>query len=69
MQLNFSALPTLHTACHDNDNRDGGSVDCRIRAFLSGDTDGEDVLHALYGAVIGERMPARLRDTMQHCRC
>ena len=36
------------------------SVDRRIRAFLSGRTDGQDVLHALYDHVLDEPVPERL---------
>lgn len=37
------------------------SVDSRIRAFLAGDTDGEDLLHELYDHVLDEPVPERLR--------
>jgi hypothetical protein len=37
------------------------SVDRRIRAFLAGDTDGEDLLHELYDHVLDEPVPERLR--------
>ncbi|HYU12279.1 MAG TPA: NepR family anti-sigma factor [Stellaceae bacterium] len=37
------------------------SVDSRIRAFLAGDTDGEDLLHELYNHVLDEPVPERLR--------
>jgi hypothetical protein len=36
------------------------SVDSRIRAFLNGDTDGEDVLHEIYDDVLDEPIPERL---------
>jgi hypothetical protein len=36
------------------------SVDGRIRAFLAGDTDGEDLLHELYDHVLDEPVPERL---------
>jgi Anti-sigma factor NepR len=36
-------------------------VDSRIRAFLAGETDGEDVLHAMYDHVLDEPVPERLR--------
>ena len=58
MQHNFRTMPTQHHANH-RDLR--GSVDRRIRAFLSGETHGEDVLHALYGSVADEPIPERLR--------
>jgi hypothetical protein len=38
-----------------------GSIDRRIRAFLNGESHGEDVLDALYGHVAGEPIPERLR--------
>jgi len=37
------------------------SVDRRIRAFLNGESHGEDVLGALYGNVADEPVPERLR--------
>jgi hypothetical protein len=37
------------------------SVDGRIRAFLNGESHGEDVLGALYGDVMNEPIPERLR--------
>lgn len=37
------------------------SFDSRIRAFLDGETDGEDVLHAIYDHVLNEPVPERLR--------
>jgi hypothetical protein len=37
------------------------SVDRRIRAFLNGESHGEDVLGALYGDVANEPVPERLR--------
>lgn len=38
-----------------------GSIDRRIRAFLNGESHGEDVLGALYGHVADEPIPERLR--------
>lgn len=38
-----------------------GSIDRRIRAFLNGESHGEDVLGALYGGVADEPIPERLR--------
>ena len=39
-----------------------GSIDRRIRAFLNGESHGEDVLDALYGhAAADEPVPERLR--------
>jgi hypothetical protein len=37
------------------------SIDQRIRAFLSGESHGEDVLGALYGGPAAEPIPERLR--------
>jgi len=36
------------------------SVDSDIRDFLAGDTDGEDLLHALYDHLLDEPVPQRL---------
>lgn len=38
-----------------------GSVDRSIRAFLAGETHGEDLLKRLYGDVVNEPIPERLR--------
>jgi len=40
---------------------DTKAVDRRIRAFLAGQTHGEDVFEALYGKVADEPVPDRLR--------
>ena len=37
------------------------SVDNQIRAFLAGDSHGEDLLHAIYDHVLDEPVPERLR--------
>ena len=37
------------------------SVDNQIRAFLAGDNDGEDLLHAIYDHVLDEPVPERMR--------
>jgi hypothetical protein len=37
------------------------SIDSRIRAFINGESHGEDVLRALYGDVADEAVPDRLR--------
>jgi hypothetical protein len=42
-------------------NNGYGSIDGRIRAFLSGESHGEDVLGLLYGTVADEPLPERLR--------
>ena len=36
------------------------SVDSRIRAFLAGDTNGEELLRELYDHVLDEPIPERL---------
>jgi Anti-sigma factor NepR len=36
------------------------AVDRDIRDFLNGDTDGEDLLHALYDHLLNEPVPQRL---------
>lgn len=36
------------------------SVDSQIRSFLSGENDGEEVLHAIYDHVLDEAVPERL---------
>ena len=41
------------------------SVDNRIRAFLAGDSDGEDLLHDLYDHVMDEPVPERLRGLLK----
>jgi hypothetical protein len=37
------------------------SVDSQIRAFLAGDSDGEEVLRAIYDHVLDEPVPERLK--------
>jgi hypothetical protein len=37
------------------------SVDTRIRAFLAGDTNGDDLLHELYDHVLDEPVPEYLK--------
>ena len=61
MQHNLKTISTHHRVRHHNDHHGRGPVDRRIRAFLSGKTHGEDVLHALYGNVADEPIPERLR--------
>jgi hypothetical protein len=41
------------------------SVDSQIRAFLAGDNDGEDLLHAIYDHVLDEPVPERLRTLLK----
>jgi hypothetical protein len=57
MQQNLSISQTQLNPTRDG----GGLIDSRIRAFLSGDSHGEDVLGMLYGAVADEPIPDRLR--------
>lgn len=45
--------------------RSASSIDRRIRAFLNGESHGEDVLGALYGHVAHEPVPERLRTLLQ----
>jgi len=54
---NLKIAPSDHRPAGDRD----GPVACRIRAFLDGQTHGEDVLGALYGGVADEPIPERLR--------
>jgi hypothetical protein len=44
----------------------GYTVDRRIRAFLNGESHGEDVLKALYGDIADEPVPERLRSLLRH---
>lgn len=37
-----------------------GGVEGRIHAFLAGETDGGELLHALYDHVLGEPIPAEM---------
>ena len=37
------------------------TADARIRAFLAGETDGEDVLHEIYDHVLDEPIPEAMR--------
>jgi hypothetical protein len=60
MQHNLKNIPARYDVRHHNGNNGRGPVDRRIRAFLSGETHGEDVLRALYGNVADEPIPARL---------
>jgi Anti-sigma factor NepR len=41
------------------------SVDNQIRAFLAGDSHGEDLLHAIYDHVLDEPVPERLRTLLK----
>jgi hypothetical protein len=57
MQHNLKIAPFSYRTA----GRGPDPVDRRIRAFLSGETCGEDVLRALYGHVADEPIPERLR--------
>ncbi len=50
---------------HSTSISSAGSVDRRIRAFLDGDSHGEDVLDALYGAIADEPIPQRLTNILK----
>lgn len=41
------------------------TTDSRIRAFLAGETDGEDVLRQIYDHVLDEPVPERLRAVLK----
>ena len=58
MKHNFCQM--IATSHHSASNAARGSIDRRIRAFINGETHGEDVLGALYGDVADERVPERL---------
>ncbi len=60
MQHNLKTMQASPYFRHHNDNATRGSVDRRIRAFLCGETHGEDVLQALYGGAADEPIPERL---------
>ena len=60
-KMHRKLLSAQHRARHYDISTGRGPVDRRIRAFLSGETHGEDVLHALYGSVADEPIPERLR--------
>ena len=60
MQHNLKTMQASPCFRHHNDNAARGSVDRRIRAFLCGETHGEDVLQALYGGAAKEPIPDRL---------
>ena len=56
------------TASHNRSAAGGSrnSIDRRIRAFLNGESHGEDVLGALYGDVADEPVPQRLRALLKN---
>jgi hypothetical protein len=59
--LQIAITPQVRTGSNGARN----SVDQRIRAFLSGESHGEDVLGALYGATAAEPIPQRLRTLLK----
>jgi hypothetical protein len=63
MNLNHHTAASRH---HRATGEPRGSVDQRIRAFLTGESHGEDVLKALYGDVADEPVPERLRALLKH---
>ena len=57
-------MPNLQiaaTASRSATGASNGSIDRRIRAFLNGESHGQDVLGALYGHIADEPIPERLR--------
>jgi hypothetical protein len=44
---------------------DEQSIDRHMRAFVAGESDGDDLLHALYDHVLGDPIPQRLRDLLR----
>lgn len=66
---NKPMMPNLQIAStrnHTVGGRTRNSVDRRIRAFLNGESHGEDVLGALYGHVADEPVPERLRALLKN---
>ncbi|HYM71491.1 MAG TPA: hypothetical protein VET89_00820 [Stellaceae bacterium] len=57
--------PAIHSCRYSRARHGDGSTDHRIRAFLSGETHGEDVLNALYGQPLDEPIPQRLSDLLK----
>jgi hypothetical protein len=58
--------PPLQIATNRSAAGSRSSVDRRIRAFLNGESHGEDVLGALYGDVAAEPIPERLRSLLKN---
>ena len=64
MQQRFKMIgPGCRISRHHSNRR--GSISRRIRAFVSGASHGEDVLHALYGSIAAEPVPERLRTILK----
>jgi hypothetical protein len=61
MQQSFRTIRLRCQIFQHNHNNRRRAINCRIRAFLSGETHGADVLEALYGKVADEPVPERLR--------
>ena len=64
-----SMTPAPQTTASHNRSAPSGtrnSIDRRIRAFLNGESHGEDVLGALYGHVTDEPIPQRLRGLLKN---
>ena len=59
-------LQTTISRPHNGAAGSHGSIDRRIRAFLNGESHGEDVLGALYGRVADEPIPERLRALLRN---
>ena len=53
--------PPRHTIAANGGRRPDISLERRLRAFLTGDSDGSDLLQELYGDVLDEPIPERLR--------
>jgi hypothetical protein len=53
--------PPRHTIAANGSRRPDISLERRLRAFLAGDSDGNDLLQELYGDVLDEPIPERLR--------
>jgi hypothetical protein len=52
--------PYRHTLATKPGRDLDGSTEGRLRAFLAGDSDGNDLLHALYSHILDEPIPERL---------
>ena len=58
-------IATTRRICTGSSSGARNSIDQRIRAFLSGESHGEDVLGALYGGPAAEPIPQRLRAVLK----
>ncbi|HZT89887.1 MAG TPA: hypothetical protein VFA12_18095 [Stellaceae bacterium] len=60
--MNISSIPTVPVEPKAQMlAADARLVDDELRAFLAGDNDGEDLLHALYDHILAEPVPQRMR--------